>query len=794
MDPKFTGFSDYFSGFKVDNDDDNVLPNLNHFPNLQNHSGVEFDIPSPDLTFMNIPSPTPDLDQNSLIPSITISLDGGTTFIPSSTWNLGGESSSPTDSESSDPILKYISQMLMEENMEEKPFMFHDTLALQDTEKLLYEALGEDYPPSLDPPKIPVNLNVDSPDSYVSRNSSDFGGSGSSSASNGSGTGNSVDFQWASDDNSNHNPLLPTSLPGEFNFQSNLPQPSTLRFPFNLPNSLSNGSIGASVSELLVQNMFTESDSILQFNRGVEEASKFLPKGNQLSLTMETYKLGMGQREEGLKVEVKNEKEREHLPDVSRSRKNHERDEELILEEERSNKQSAVYVEEDEIESELSEMFDKVLLCHGKDKFGRCILDESPENRESKTSQEKGQLDGSNGGRGRSKKQGKNKETVDLRTLLILCAQAASTDDHRTAKELLKQIRQHSSPLGDGTQRLAHFFANGLEARLVGSGTGIHDFFNSLASKKTTAADMLKSYKVYLSACPFKKLPISFANYMILKVAEKASVLHIVDFGILYGFQWPILIQQLAELPGGPPKLRITGIEIPQCGFRPAERIEETGRRLQKYCDRFNVPFEYNPIASQKWETIRAEDLKVNKNEVLAVNCLFRFKNLLDETIEVNCPRNAVLNLIREINPDIFVHNIVNGAYNAPFFVTRFKEALFHFSALFDKFDATLPREDPARLMLEREFYGREVMNVIACEGLERVERPENYKQWQIRVMRAGFKQLPLDQELMKKFRAKLRACYHKDFVIDEDGSWFLQGWKGRIVYASSCWVPVKES
>ncbi|XP_021894473.1 scarecrow-like protein 34 [Carica papaya] len=199
------------------------------------------------------------------------------------------------------------------------------------------------------------------------------------------------------------------------------------------------------------------------------------------------------------------------------------------------------------------------------------------------------------------------------------------------------------------------------------------------------------------------------------------------------------------------------------------------------------------------YRSLVAEDAAADKscslkNEVLAVNCLFRFKNLLDETIEVNCPRNAVLNLIREINPDIFVHNIVNGAYNAPFFVTRFKEALFHFSALFDKFDATLPREDPARLMLEREFYGREVMNVIACEGLERVERPENYKQWQIRVMRAGFKQLPLDQELMKKFRAKLRACYHKDFVIDEDGSWFLQGWKGRIVYASSCWVPVKES
>ncbi|KAL9415960.1 hypothetical protein AB3S75_039203 [Citrus x aurantiifolia] len=84
-------------------------------------------------------------------------------------------------------------------------------------------------------------------------------------------------------------------------------------------------------------------------------------------------------------------------------------------------------------------------------------------------------------------------------------------------------------------------------------------------------------------------------------------------------------------------------------------------------------------------------------------------------------------------------------------------------------------------------------MNVIACEGLERVERPETYKQWQARTIRAGFKLLPLNQELMEKLMGKLKAWYHKDFVIDQDNNWMLQGWKGRIVFASSCWVPAPE-
>ncbi|GLU02336.1 hypothetical protein SLE2022_195900 [Rubroshorea leprosula] len=138
------------------------------------------------------------------------------------------------------------------------------------------------------------------------------------------------------------------------------------------------------------------------------------------------------------------------------------------------------------------------------------------------------------------------------------------------------------------------------------------------------------------------------------------------------------------------------------------------------------------------------------------------------------------------MNPYIVVHSIVNASYSSPFFVTRFREALFHFSALYDVFDATVPSEEPARLMLENEFSGHEAMNVVACEGLERVHRPETYKQWQIRNIRAGFKPRPLDQELMQILRDKLKKFYHKNFVIDEDGHWMLQGWKGRILYASS--------
>ncbi|KAJ0808904.1 putative transcription factor GRAS family [Helianthus annuus] len=386
-------------------------------------------------------------------------------------------------------------------------------------------------------------------------------------------------------------------------------------------------------------------------------------------------------------------------------------------------------------------------------------------------------------GKTRGKKPKSKKEVIDLRTLLVTCAQAVATDDRRNASELLKQIRQHASPFGDGNQRLAHWFANGLEARLAGTGSQIH---RGLVSKKVSAADYIRAYYLYIGCSPFRKISNFASNRTIMDMAQHATRIHIIDFGILYGFQWPTFIQRISQREGGPPRIRLTGIEFPQPGFRPAETIEETGVRLKEYAKKFNVSFEYKSIA-KRWENVSIEDLKIDENEFLVVNCMYRSKNVLDETVGVDSARNVVLDLIRKISPNIFIHGILNGSYNAPFFLTRFKEALFHFSALFDMLETNVPRERSERKLLEGEVFGREALNVIACEGWERIERPETYKQWHVRNLRAGFVSVPFSREIIKLAKEKV-GLYHKDFMIDVDNDWLLQGWKGRIIYAMSCW------
>ncbi|KAI3519939.1 hypothetical protein L1887_09159 [Cichorium endivia] len=677
------------------------------------------------------------LDRNSTVHTPELPDLGLRRSSPSSSSN--NESDLREDFDLSDVVFKYINQMLMEEDIEEKTCMLHESAALQAAEKSFYDALMVNEPPFGTPhPTVPLYDN----DGREEITLTDYNCNSSIS-----GTSLSCDV---SDYDS---PLVPSvSVNLESQSRSNSSYCSSSSNSYG-----TNGFVDSPVSIQSVPDMLQSSRSALQVQEGIGGSSRFL--------------LSNDHKEEDnvLLVKVEKKQNTNPIPERTRGKKNpYPRD---SIEDGRTSKQSAAYTEP----TVRSKMFDDVLLCNG-----RKIHPESQllQNGATKV-QQKG-----NNAKGRGKK-GVKKDVVDLRTLLSLCAQAVAANDQRSAMDLLKQIRDHSSQTGDGMQRLAYYFSIGLEARMAGSGTEI----NTLHFRPTSAVDVLKAYSLYLSCCPFMKISNFFSNKTILHTAQNKKKLHIIDFGILYGFQWPCFIQRLSTRPGGPPELRITGIDFPCRGFRPSQRVEETGRRLANYAETFNVPFKFKAIA-QKWDTITLEDLELDRNETLIVNCSYRFRYLLDETVIVDSPRNKVVNLIREMDPDMFIQGVVNGSYNAPFFITRFREALFYFSSLFDMIEANVGREVAERVLIEKGIWGPEAMNVIACEGGERISRPETYKQWQVRNLRAGFRQLPLNQDILKMAVDRVRSCYHRDFGIDEDGHWMLQGWKGRIMVALSCWKP----
>ncbi|KAF8674468.1 hypothetical protein HU200_048304 [Digitaria exilis] len=429
------------------------------------------------------------------------------------------------------------------------------------------------------------------------------------------------------------------------------------------------------------------------------------------------------------------------------------------------------------------EIFDKVLLCSEHEPVDQGIVLQEAMASKSTTNSQNDQ------GRrtARQKKKGKKqqrKEVVDVRTLLMNCAQAISVNNYTLASDILSIIRKHASTNGDDSQRLAFCLADCLEVRLAGTGSQL---YRKLITKRN-AVGILKVFHLCMAICPFLRAPYYFSNKTIIDISKGKPQVHIIDFGICFGFQWPSLFEQLAKREGGPPKVRITGIEQPQPGFRPNESSMNAGQRLADYASMFNVPFEYKGISS-KWETIKIEDFNIEKDDVLIVNCIHRLENLGDETLSINSARNMVLNTIRMTKPKAFVHGIVNGSYSTPFFLTRFREVMHHHSSLFDILDKTVPQDNGARMILERDIYLSVILNVIACEGSERTERPESYKKWKLRNQKAGFEQLPLNPDTVKGVRAMVRQ-YHKDYIVNEDDQWLLLGWKGRILFGIATWKP----
>ncbi|KAL6905779.1 hypothetical protein ACP4OV_003380 [Aristida adscensionis] len=377
-------------------------------------------------------------------------------------------------------------------------------------------------------------------------------------------------------------------------------------------------------------------------------------------------------------------------------------------------------------------------------------------------------------------------DIVDLPELLMSCAEAMAMNDQSSAQELLKKIRQHASATGNATQRLAQCFLKGLEARLLGTGSQL---WQLLMAERPSIVEFLEAYDLYMAACCFTKVALIFSIMTIMEAMVGKTKLHIVDYGLDYGFHWASLLRMLANREGGPPEVKITAIGRHCLRSCPVEEIEETGCRLRKCADVFGLPsFKFRAITT-KWEDVSIQDLNTDTNEVLIVHDLFNFSTLIDESVLFDnpTPRDTVLNNIKKMKPDVFIQSIVNCSQETSF-LSRFRRALFYYTSLFDILDETVPRGSKPRLVLEQVLFGRSALNVIACEGMELVDHPENYKQWQARNRRVGLRQLPLKPDIVKALRDSVKK-HHKDFLLNEDDQWLLQGWMGRILFAHSTWV-----
>ncbi|XP_031490076.1 scarecrow-like protein 21 isoform X1 [Nymphaea colorata] len=370
-----------------------------------------------------------------------------------------------------------------------------------------------------------------------------------------------------------------------------------------------------------------------------------------------------------------------------------------------------------------------------------------------------------------------------VKQVLIACAKAIAENNLTVADWFMSELNQMVSVSGTPIERVSAYMLEGLKAKLVSSGSSI---YKSLKCKEPTSADLLTYMHKLYEVCPYFKFGYLSANGAIADALKGEDRVHIIDFQIAQGSQWISLIQALAARPGGPPHVRITGIDDAVSAYARGGGLQLVGQRLSYIAKSCNVPFEFNGAGISGCD-VEVDMLKLQPHEALAVNFPFQLHHMPDESVSTANHRDRLLRLVKGLSPKVvtLVEQECN-ANTAPFF-PRFMEALSYYTAMFESIDVTMPRDDKNRISVEQHCLAGEIVNIIACEGAERVERHELFDKWRSRFMMAGFKPYPLSSLVNSTIKDLLQS-YCKHYSLEErEGALFL-GWKNRPLIASCAW------
>ncbi|WVY93343.1 hypothetical protein V8G54_032431 [Vigna mungo] len=371
----------------------------------------------------------------------------------------------------------------------------------------------------------------------------------------------------------------------------------------------------------------------------------------------------------------------------------------------------------------------------------------------------------------------------DLKEMLYTCAKAMAVNDMETTEWMMSESRKMVSVSGNPIQRLGAYIVESLVARMADSGSTI---YKSLKCSEPTGNELLSYMHVLYEVCPYFKFGYLSANGAIAEALKEESEVHIIDFQISQGTQWVSLIHALAHRPGGPPKIRISGVDDSFSSYARGGGLDIVGKRLSALAESCNVPFEFNAVrvpASQ----VQLKDLELRPYEAVAVNFAIMLHHVPDASVNGHNHRDRLLRLAKHLSPKVVT--LVEQEFNtnnAPF-LQRFVETMNYYLAVFDSIDAARPREDKERINVEQHCLAREVVNLIACEGEERVERHELLNKWRMRFTDAGFSPYPLNSFINSSIKDLLQS-YHGHYTLEEkDGALFL-GWKNQVLIASCAW------
>ncbi|KAI9123007.1 hypothetical protein K1719_005896 [Acacia pycnantha] len=392
------------------------------------------------------------------------------------------------------------------------------------------------------------------------------------------------------------------------------------------------------------------------------------------------------------------------------------------------------------------------------------------------------------------------KEDVKLAESLFACAEKVGSGQFQRATNLLDHCESQSSKTGNAVKRVISYFCEALRER-INRETGrpncaplfspvgeIPPHYHKYREKEFSLFDGDKSMQnpgPTMLACqvqlPFSQMTKFAGIQAMLEKLRNSKKIHIIDLEIREGSQWTILMQALALRRECPLEL----LKITAVGTAPKDTVEETGKRLTNFAESLNISFSFNIVTVSNMNELKEELFERDGEETIAVYAMFALRPLIADSNQLE----AMMKVIRNLNPIVMVVTEVEANHNSKSFVKRFTEALFYFSAFFDCVEESMEGDDPHRRVLESLYLRFGIRDIVAAEGEKRKMRTVKIEVWRAFLGRFGMVEEELSMSSLyqaelvaKKFSGGNSCTFHMD------GSSLLTGWKGTPLSSLSVW------
>ena len=180
-------------------------------------------------------------------------------------------------------------------------------------------------------------------------------------------------------------------------------------------------------------------------------------------------------------------------------------------------------------------------------------------------------------------------------------------------------------------------------------------------------------------------------------------------------------------------------------------------------------------------EHLRVQQL-VCDGEGLIINCQMKL-HYVPET-----SREEFLKGVRRLNPNLvtLVEEDVDLCYGD--LVGRLRAAFNFLWVHYDAADAVIKRESEQKKWYEAEVYWK-IENLLACEGLQRVERQEERSKWVKRMKKLGFQGVSFGEDAIVEVKSMLDD-HAAGWGMKKDEEGIVLTWKGHNVVFATIWVP----